>query len=63
MENIFKTFFEISFLTLNLFSFILGMFFAATMWRVKAMYFVAFYFILVALYFGYYYEFGNYVAH
>jgi hypothetical protein len=29
----------------------LGMFFAATMWRVRAMYYVAFYFIAVAVYY------------
>ena len=44
--------FEISVYTLNIFSFMLGMFFAATMWRVRAMYYVAFYFIGLSLYYG-----------
>lgn len=43
--------FNISAETLNLFSFVLGMFFAATMWRATAMYYVAFYFIAVAIYY------------
>jgi hypothetical protein len=50
-------FFDISFQSLNLFSAILGMFFAATMWRVQSMYFVAFYFIGVATYYGFMYYF------
>jgi hypothetical protein len=45
-------FFDISFYSFNLLSVILGMFFGATMWRVKAMFFVAFYFIGVAIYYG-----------
>ena len=44
--------FEISIQALNMLSFFLGMFFGATMWRVKAMFFVAFYFIGVAIYYG-----------
>ena len=38
--------------SLNLFSFMLGMFFAATMWRVRAMYYVAFYFACLAVYYA-----------
>ena len=45
-------FFDISFYSINLLSMVLGMFFGATMWRVKAMFFVAFYFIGVAIYYG-----------
>jgi hypothetical protein len=44
-------FFVISLDTLNLFSFMLGMFFAATMFRARAMYHVTFYFIAVAVYY------------
>ena len=44
--------FDISFASFNLLSLVLGMFFGATMWRVKAMYFVAFYFIGVSLFYG-----------
>lgn len=43
--------FNINVESLNLFSFMLGMLFAATMWRVRAMYYVAFYFIAVAAYY------------
>jgi hypothetical protein len=46
-------FFDISFQSLNLFSAILGMFFASTMWRVQSMYFVAFYFIGVAAFYAF----------
>ena len=52
MNNVHIAFFEIAFQEFNLLSFVLGMFFGATMWRVKAMYFVAFYFIGVAFYYG-----------
>ena len=45
-------FFDISFYSVNLLSMVLGMFFGATMWRVKAMFFVAFYFIGVAIFYG-----------
>ena len=45
-------FFEITLVSINLFSFVLGVFFAATMWRVRAMYFVVFYFALLALYYA-----------
>lgn len=44
--------FDISVYSLNVFSFMIGMFFAATMWRVRAMYYVAFYFIGLSLYYG-----------
>ena len=43
--------FNIGVETLNVFSFMMGMFFAATMWRVRAMYLVALYFIGVAIYY------------
>lgn len=52
MNNVHLAFFDIAFQEFNLLSFVLGMFFGATMWRVKAMYFVAFYFIAVAMYYG-----------
>lgn len=52
MKNLNFALFEISIYTLNLLSFVLGMFFGATMWRVRAMFFVAFYFIGVAIYYG-----------
>jgi len=52
MQNIHIAFFDIAFQEFNLLSFVLGMFFGATMWRVRAMYFVAFYFIGVAIYYG-----------
>jgi hypothetical protein len=51
-ELLIFSFFDISFNSINLLSIILGMFFGATMWRVRAMYFVAFYFIGVAVYYG-----------
>jgi len=47
-----SNFLSVSFSALNLFSFMLGMFFAATMWRVRAMYYVAFYFACLALYYA-----------
>lgn len=37
---------------LNLFSFVLGMLFASSMWRVRALMFVVFYFMCVSAYFG-----------
>lgn len=45
-------FFDISWKSLNLLSMVLGMLFAATMWRVQAMYFVVAYFIAVAIFYA-----------
>ena len=45
-------FFDISLYAFNLLSFILGMMFGATMWRTKAMFYVAFYFITLASIYG-----------
>lgn len=52
-------FFEISFSAVNLLSFMLGMMFGATMWRVKAMFFVTFYFIGLATVYGLMYYYGG----
>jgi hypothetical protein len=43
--------FNINLESLNLFSFILGMLFAASMFRMRAIYYVTFYFIAVAIYY------------
>ena len=43
--------FDINFQSLNLLSFMLGMFFAGTMYRSRALAYVAFYFCGVALYY------------
>jgi hypothetical protein len=51
-------FFMIAPQTLNLFSFMLGMFFAATLWRVRAMLYVTIYFICVSVYFGFLYYYS-----
>lgn len=45
-------FFDISWKSLNLLSMVLGMLFAATMWRVQALYFVVAYFIGVAVFYA-----------
>ena len=52
--------FDISFHAFNLLSFMLGVMFGATMWRIRAMFFVAFYFIGLATYFGVKYAFLAY---
>jgi len=46
-----NNFFTISGHALNFFSFMLGMLFAATMFRAKALFYVVFYFIGVSIYF------------
>ena len=52
MEHSVFHFFDISFYDINLLSLVLGMFFGATMWRVKSMYFVAIYFVILAATYG-----------
>ena len=43
--------FDISFMAFNFMSFMLGMFFGATMWRTKALINVVIYFMIVAVYY------------
>lgn len=47
-----NSFFAINIQSINLISFVVGAFFASMLYRVKAMIFVALYFICLSIYFG-----------